>query len=155
MTPPTTPTDSERTPRTTAALRVLQELMDTGFRSGERYVGAEELAFIFGHPFIFENEDGSETVFDGLESWLNDYPYRENDLGLALTALAEAAALPERAGLDPSHAFDKCLVCAAAVDDPEAMEPCAVIPDAEEDRRLEEAFDRESERKMAEGYNGE
>lgn len=70
-----------------AIYNLLFALMDGGFRSGERYVSAEELAFVFGRPFVFENEDGSQSVFDGSESWLVTYPYPNNDIGTALAAL--------------------------------------------------------------------
>ena len=47
--------------------------MDRGFRSGDRYVDAEALAFLLGRPFTFENEDGSETTFRPEDFWLHDY----------------------------------------------------------------------------------
>lgn len=81
--------DAALTRRINPALDVLHAIMDTGFRSGDRYVGADELAFIFGRPFEFTNEDGSTTTFDGSGSWLNDYPYPDNDIGIAIARLSE------------------------------------------------------------------
>lgn len=63
---------------------VLYAMMDAGFRSGERYVYADELAYLLGMPFEFEEEDGKHVVFDGSDSWIRDYPYPNNDLGIAI-----------------------------------------------------------------------
>lgn len=70
-----------------AALDLLHEIMDKGFRSGERYVDADDLAFVFGRPFTFIDEDGTGRTFDGSGHWLHDYPHRQNEIGTALQRL--------------------------------------------------------------------
>lgn len=63
---------------------VLHAIMDAGFRKGERYVYADELAYLLGKPFEFEEEDGEQVTVDGSQSWLEHYPWSHNDIGQAL-----------------------------------------------------------------------
>lgn len=80
--------------------RAFWVLMDAGFTSGERCIFADELAFLLGCNFDFDNDDGSSTYINPRSSWLARYGGRNTDIHRIIEDAPPISALPFEGGIE-------------------------------------------------------
>jgi hypothetical protein len=68
--------------------------MDGGTSVGGRYVYADELAFLLGVEFEFENDDGSTHYFTPRDSWLASYAGKNPEIVRIIEEAPPVAPIP-------------------------------------------------------------